>query len=420
MKKVYLFNVLPALVMAAFVFILMPVPAFSYEGTYIGIKNYGKIGRSVALDPKKAIYYFNVDGKKKKFSIDCGVIYPDRISDAEKADDKDYFCVMPAEDGAYPIQNILHEGESYRITLKGRKIVSCEPVCVEHTVSSVVSGIPGKRTVKNFLQTALMPVGNVLYVYGGGWDWQDIGASDIARTIGFSETWKKFFDSQDENYLYEDDDDPLNSTYPYGEWNQYYYLGLDCSGYVGWTLYNTMFDKSLAYPGFVTSSGKMAERLAEKYKLGIWNHHVTELRPGDIVSLSSHVYICVGVCEDGSMVFLESTPSPSRTGKRGGGVQLSAFSMKGADDHDCDAYSLASYYMKKYYPEWYSRYPVFLSCPDSYFSFPDDKPSSGVFRWNLTDDALDGSGTVFIGLADPDGITGMSAAEVLAVLFGEK
>ena len=36
-----------------------------------------------------------------------------------------------------------------------------------------VSGTPGERTLKNYLQTAMNPVGTALYVYGGSWDWQD-------------------------------------------------------------------------------------------------------------------------------------------------------------------------------------------------------------------------------------------------------
>ena len=38
----------------------------------------------------------------------------------------------------------------------------------------------------------------------------------------------------------EETKNPTSSYYPYGEWNQYCYAGADCSGYVGWVIYNTL------------------------------------------------------------------------------------------------------------------------------------------------------------------------------------
>ena len=90
------------------------------------------------------------------------------------------------------------------------------------------------------------PVGTTLYIYGGGWDWQDVGSSLQARTIGVSSDWVRFFVEQDENFTFkskdgnEDNSDPSNSYYPYGGYNEYYYAGLDCSGFLGWALYNTL------------------------------------------------------------------------------------------------------------------------------------------------------------------------------------
>jgi hypothetical protein len=65
-----------------------------------------------------------------------------------------------------------------------------------------LSGEPGEKTLKNFLATAFEPVGTALYIYGGTWDWQDVGSSNQARTIGLSQTWVDFFQSQDENFTY--------------------------------------------------------------------------------------------------------------------------------------------------------------------------------------------------------------------------
>src|SRR5699024_495724 len=43
-----------------------------------------------------------------------------------------------------------------------------------------VSGMPGQRTLKNFLATSMEPVGTSLYIYGGAWDWQDVASSNQA------------------------------------------------------------------------------------------------------------------------------------------------------------------------------------------------------------------------------------------------
>ena len=62
-----------------------------------------------------------------------------------------------------------------------------------------VSGTPGERTLKNYLQTAMNPVGTALYVYGGSWDWQDVNSSNQALTIGLPQSWIDFFQQQDAN-----------------------------------------------------------------------------------------------------------------------------------------------------------------------------------------------------------------------------
>ena len=49
-----------------------------------------------------------------------------------------------------------------------------------------------KRTLKNFLKTALMPVGKTMYVWGGGWNKEDTGAGIEAVSIGLSPNWEKF------------------------------------------------------------------------------------------------------------------------------------------------------------------------------------------------------------------------------------
>ena len=286
---------------------------------------------------------------------------------------------------------------------------------VAEDYTAPASGTPGKRTLKNYLQTAMNPVGTALYVYGGSWDWQDVNSSNQALTIGLPQSWIDFFQQQDANYTYMNDDDPAHSYYPHNSWNQYYYAGVDCSAYIGWTVYNVMHTESTTddlSDGYVMSAVKMAKTFADK-GWGTWTRDIKSFKPGDIFSMSGHVWTVLGVCDDGSIVFLHSTPSDSKAGQGGGGVQLSALNPNSDNDKNCEAYKLVTKYMTKYYPEWSTRYDAVLRSYDSYATPASgseySKTWSGNFSWNL-----DGTG-----LTDPDGYADMSAAEILADLFGD-
>ena len=286
---------------------------------------------------------------------------------------------------------------------------------VAEDYTAPVSGTPGKRTLKNYLQTAMNPVGTALYVYGGSWDWQDVNSSNQALTIGLPQSWIDFFQQQDANYTYKNSADPAHSYYPHNSWNQYYYAGVDCSAYIGWTVYNVMHTESTTNDlsdGYVMSAVKMAKTFAEK-GWGTWTRDIKSFKPGDIFSMSGHVWTVLGVCDDGSIVFLHSTPSDSKAGQGGGGVQLSALNPNSDDDKNCEAYKLVTKYMTKYYPEWSDRYNAVLR---SYISYATPATGteyketwSGNFSWNLNSS----------GLTDPDGYADMSAAEILADLFGD-
>ena len=290
-----------------------------------------------------------------------------------------------------------------------------------------LSGVPGFRTLKNFLSTAFTPVGTTLYVYGGDWDWQDEGSSVQSTTIGLPREWLAFFQSQTENYTYKDPDDdetrsdPAHSYYPYGRYNEYYYLGADCSGYVSWVVYNTLNTES-GCAGYVSKSTGYAKKMA-LLGLGDWTQagitvpgnpqdpgqpQDTGFRtlPGDIVSMVNHVWISLGTCADGSVLLLHSNPCLSRTGQPGGGVQLGAIGWT----EDCQAYRLAESYVSVWYPEWYSRYRVSLKNPVSYFAFTGE--DTGLFRWNLSGE----NGC----LSDPEGIRAMPPEEILAELFDRR
>ena len=377
------------------------------EGVYLGVEHYGSV-----TDPASARHLFQLDNL---------VMY----------------CTIPAEPNGCAIQNLLREGGVYRLWLSDgvlRAAVALSPapltsvpaleawrvstqaggakltptaahvgalaVTTHNAVYLIeptqpytppVSGTPGIITVKNFLSTALMPCGTALYVYGGGWNWQDTGSATDAVTIGLADSWLQFFQSHDASYNYKNTD-AAHSYYPFGGFNQYGHEGLDCSGFVGWAVYNTVRTEN-GGAGFVVPAANQAKLLADS-GLGTCSGSVGTLRPGDVFSMRGHVWISLGTCSDGSILILHSTPSDSRANMPGGGVQLSAI----GPSTSCEAYRLADQYMAKYYPAWYARYGVKL-CPAGTYT-----ACAGHFTWNAA--------------YDPDGYRSMTPAAVLRDLFG--
>ncbi len=266
-----------------------------------------------------------------------------------------------------------------------------------------ISGTPGQRTLKNFLATAMEPVGTALYIYGGTWDWQDVGSSNQATSIGLAQTWVDFFQSKDSTYSYRNNSNYAESYYPHKAYNQYYYAGIDCSGYVGWVMYNIMNTASSG-EGFVQSSTSMAKTFAGK-GYGTWTQSfdASDFKTGDMLSMNGHIWICLGVCDDGSLVIMHSTPSQSKDGESGGGVQISGV----GEDENCEAYALAQEYMERYFPAWSERYDAVFKTYSSYTSFTGS--SAGKFSWNLDE----------TGVLDPNGYADMSAEEILKDLFNE-
>ena len=114
------------------------------------------------------------------------------------------------------------------------------------------------------------------------------------------------------------------------------------------------------------------------------------------------MWMCVGVCSDGSMVIAHASPTKSQSGCPGGGVQLSAI----GENETCEAYRLAVEYMTLFYPEWSRRNDVSLYSYSYYTSFTGDV--AGLFTWDLENGVL----------TDPDGFRDLSAYEILAALFG--
>ncbi|MBQ9437902.1 MAG: L,D-transpeptidase family protein [Lachnospiraceae bacterium] len=296
------------------------------------------------------------------------------------------------------------ENSAFSENIAAENAGSLPAVELDTAYNPPVRGTPGLKTIKNFLATELSLTGHVLYIYGGGWNYEDTGSSEEAVSIGFPKSWTSFFEEQDENFDYKDEE---KGYYPEEGLNNYYYAGVDCTGFLGWAVYNTVNTAS-GGEGFVLKSTDFAKTLSEK---GLGSFKVKTVfpaypasdavSPGDIVSIDGHAYTVLGTCSDGSVVIIHSSPTKSRAGKAGGGVQLSAVGYR----EECEAYALAEHYMSAYYPEWFARYEVTLKQPENYFSFSD---VGGIFSFNAEG-----------GFDDPENYLKKSAEEILSDLFAD-
>lgn len=417
---------------------------------YLGVKDYGTVTKD---DKENFVHRFSVDGKEKEFTIPAdggkfeiqnklqeGYIYDVTIDDGqitaaemEEGDvagvltkvksaskqiyiDNESFTVnddaelydIDAQAGGATVTKItfdeLKVNDTVRIVVDSDDhVTKLFRMFVAEDYTAPVSGVPGKLTLKNFLATAMEPVGTALYIYGGTWDWQDAASSNQASTIGLSQSWIDFFQSQNADYTYKNEANPSESYYPHNAWNQYYYAGIDCSAYVAWAAYNIMNTES-GNEGYVMSSTKMAKNFAEEQGWGTWEQKdftPADFKPGDIFSMNGHVWICLGKCDDGSLVILHSTPSDSVNNQGGGGVQINGV----GDSKDCQAVKLAEEYMSKYYPQWWERYHKVYKSFEDYTDYDRDS-NAGKFSWTL-------GGTI----SDPDGYADMKADAILADLF---
>lgn len=353
------------------------------DAVYNGVKDYGTV---TSEDKDNFTHLFTVEDEQKEYAV--------------------------STDGNYSVQNTLQEGYSYDLIVTDGVVTEATPLQSEADTDAYVPttrGEAGLKTLKNYLATALEPVGITLYVYGGGWNWQDTASSNQTMTIGLPQSWIDFFFQQDASYNYKGED-AATSYYPYNGWNQYYYAGADCSGYLGWTLYNTLETEDATVAdneGYVTSAAKMASSLADA-GLGTFTQQIDadSFKPGDIISIKGHVWTVVGTCKDDSIVIAHSTASDSKTDGAGGGVQLSALNPTSDTDTDCEAYKLVCQYMETYFPDWSERYNAVLKPYSEYTTL--DGETCGKFSWNLEGE-----------FTDPDGYANMSAKEILADLFDE-
>lgn len=248
------------------------------------------------------------------------------------------------------------------------------------------SNIKKSVTIQDFLKTALEPVGSTMYIWGGGWDDTDRTSGSTSTQIGLSPEWKRFANVQ-------------NAEYDFREHRFEREKGLDCSGYVGWVLYNT-FESMDGKPGYVTTSTNFAESLAGKG----WGELLINPRdflPGDIVSMEGHVWICLGTCEDGSVLLVHSSPpGVSVCGTKSNKVAEEQLEREESYEGEKSiAVSLAEEYMKTHHPTWQERYPN-RYVADSYLK------NVKVFRWNQST------------MSDVQKIQGLSAEEILERIFG--
>lgn len=125
----------------------------------------------------------------------------------------------------------------------------------------------GVRTVRNFLKNALLPLGNTLYIWGGG------HTDAEAESYGVNAQWKQFFNTQNSTYNYSD------HLYEYGK-------GLDCSGYVGWTAHQVTKEYATT-----TSTGMPAYFARKGWGTCVTGDTSQKFTPGDVVSKSGHVWI---------------------------------------------------------------------------------------------------------------------------------
>lgn len=233
-------------------------------------------------------------------------------------------------------------------------------------------------TLKHLLQTALEPVGNTLYVWGGGWNESDTGSGIEAVTMGVSPQWKSFFNQ-------------YGSTYDYSKTLYQIHNGLDCSGYIGWTIYNSV-NTSNYKDGYVLLADGMATNFASR-GWGTYKNktQITQYKPGDILSSAGHVYMVLGVASDNSLVIVHSSPN---------GVQINGTPTPSGNTNSVAAI-LAKKYMSTYYPTWYSKFPN-VKVRYSYLT------DFNQMTWDVSGTSL---------LNDPEGISKKSAEQVLAILF---
>lgn len=231
------------------------------------------------------------------------------------------------------------------------------------------------HTVKALLAAAAEPCGRCLYVWGGGWNEEDTGAGPDAMTMGASPRWYEFFREK-------------GASYDYRETFYQIHDGLDCTGYLGYCVYQ-VFGSEYSQSGYVFPSGAVAEHYREFFGGEIISRQdINGYQAGDVMCTKGHAYLVVGQCSDGSVLFFHASPPA---------VSLCGTPAANGSS-DSEAVALAEEYMSKYRGEcfeWFDtcqRGSAFLTDYDQY-------------RW---DESV---------LSDPNGYRNLTPREILDDLF---
>lgn len=270
-------------------------------------------------------------------------------------------------------------------TISGKTYYFNDTGVMEYEVDDSSSSVakPGEaHTLKNYLLGALQPVGNALYVWGGGW------AQPAATYIGVYPKWVTWFNSKGSSYNYANYMDLSVATRE---------KGLDCSGFVGWTTYQIMQTRSGVGDGYAVEASTVASVYAQKgygtlrnqNKLSK-NNYLNQFKAGDVGSMSGHTFIVLGQCSDGSLVIVHSTPPC---------VQINGTTTP-SGDYSSEAATLAKQFMQRYYPSLVKKFNLSCSVGSSYIR------ASNMLRWNTKT------------LSDPDGYRNKTAGQILSDLFG--
>ncbi|MBQ0000243.1 MAG: N-acetylmuramoyl-L-alanine amidase family protein [Clostridiales bacterium] len=247
--------------------------------------------------------------------------------------------------------------------------------CTSKGTGVTLTAPSSARTLKNYLAGALIPVGQALYVWGGGWN-------DATRK-GLNPQCKEWYDMQSSSYDFNNYRDLSSSTRA---------KGFDCSGFVGWAAYQVMQTKSGVGSGYTVVSGDVGP----SYKRRGWGTILTQsdlaasdykFVAGDVGYNDGHTWIVLGQCADKSLVIIHSTNNA--------GVQI-AGTPKPDGNYSSQAITLAKKYMSKY--PGYTKYKYNTSS-GHYIR------NGNYLRWNRTT------------LSDPDGYANKTADQILADLF---
>ncbi len=194
--------------------------------------------------------------------------------------------------------------------------------------------------IASVIKNAGKPLGKTLYVWGGGWNAADNGSGETAVNVGLWPEWENYFNRNRQGYSFR----PGQSAWRRGE-RQWRFYGLDCSGYLGWTLYNSVH-KGRNAAGYVADAGQIASSLtAYGYGTVTACSPSSTFRPGDIISISGHCYLVLGQCSDRSVLLIHSAPN--------GGVQVSGTVNGGSSSQ---ASRLAKSFMQQNYPTWWASF----------------------------------------------------------------